>query len=147
MIRVYLDNCCLQRHLDDQTQPRIKVETEALFAVLAMVRANELVLLNSEALNLEISRIRDAARRMESLAILSLASENLQINDDVQDLARRFQQQGLQPMDAIHLALASVAQADYFCTCDDKLLRKAQVLSDLGCKVTNLLNLIMEITK
>lgn len=147
MLRVYLDNCCLQRHLDDQSQPRVKVETEALFAVLATVRANELILLNSEALSLEISRIPDEARRMESLAILSLASENLQINGNVQALANRYQRQGLQAMDAIHLALASVAQADYFCTCDDKLLRKAQTLSDLGCKVTNLLNLIMEITK
>lgn len=112
-----------------------------------MVRANELVLLNSEALNFEISRIRDEARRMESLSILSLASENLQINGNVQVLAHGFQRQGLQAMDAIHLALASVARADYFCTCDDKLLRKAQALADLGCKVIDLLNLIIEVTK
>ncbi len=28
MVRAYIDTCCLQRPLDDQTQPRIRVETE-----------------------------------------------------------------------------------------------------------------------
>src|SRR5699024_9261570 len=31
---------------------------------------------------------------------------------------------GLRSMDAIHLALASTAEADFFCTCDDKLFQK-----------------------
>lgn len=58
-MRVYLDNCCLQRPLDNQTHPRIRVETEAVFAVLAAVQAKELALLDSEALHYEISCIPD----------------------------------------------------------------------------------------
>ncbi len=58
-MRVYLDNCCLQRPLDNQTQPRIRVETEAVFAVLAAVQAEGVSLLDSEALRYEISRIPD----------------------------------------------------------------------------------------
>ncbi len=146
-MRIYLDNCCLQRPLDDQTHPRIKVETEALFAVLATVNANEVVLLSSEALYYEISCIPDETRRTEALAILSLASENLQVTDTVETLALAFEQQGLQAMDAIHLALASTANADYFCTCDDKLFRKAQAISALACKITTLLSLVPEVTK
>lgn len=49
-------------------------------------------------------------------------------------------------MDAVHLALASLARVDYFCTSDDKFFRKAQNIPDLGCKVSTLLNLVMEIT-
>ena len=54
---------------------------------------------------------------------------------------------GLSAMDAIHLALASTAKADYFCTCDDKLFRKAIAIPGLTCKVITLLSLIPEVTK
>ena len=56
-------------------------------------------------------------------------------------------QQSLRAMDAIHLALASAAKADFFCTCDDRLLRKAQGIQGLFCKVITLLGLVLEVTK
>ena len=86
-MRLYLDNCCLQRPHDDQTQPRIRVETEAVFAVLATVQAGEQSLLGSEALEYEVSRIPDETRRNEVLAVLALASERLQLTDAVEALA------------------------------------------------------------
>ena len=145
-MRIYLDNCCLQRPLDRQTQPRIRVEAEAVFAVLAAVQAKDVVLCNSEALRYEISRIPDPARRFESLSLLSLAAVDLRVTDEVEELAVSFELRGLRAMDALHLALASVAQVDFFCTCDDKLFHQAQNLEGLGCKVITLLNLVMEIS-
>ncbi len=146
-MRIYLDNCCLQRPLDDQMHPRIRVETEAVFAVLAAVQAKELSLLSSEALQYEVSRIPDEARRTEVLSVLSLASEHLQVTDAVEALALTLEQQGLGAMDAVHLALASTAKADFFCTCDDQLFGKAQSISGLACKITTLLGFIPEFTK
>lgn len=146
-MRLYLDTCCLQRPLDDQTQPRIKVETEAVFAVLAAVQAGEQSLLNSEALEYEVSRIPDETRRNEVLELLTLASERLLLTDSVEALALTFEQSGLHAMDAIHLALASTAKADFFCTCDDKLFQNAKTLSGLSCKVTTLFGLVPEVTK
>ena len=81
------------------------------------------------------------------LAILSLASEHLRISDAVEALALRYEQLGLSAIDAIHLAQASNAQADFFCTCDDKLARKAQAISGLACKVVTLLGLVTEVIK
>lgn len=146
-MRIYLDNCCLQRPLDDQTHPRIRVETEAVFSILAAVQAKEISLLGSEALRYEIGRIPDETRRIEVLAVLSLASENLLISDAVENLALRYEQQGLGAIDAIHLALASTTKADFFCTCDDRLARKAQAISGLECKVVTLLGLVTEVLK
>lgn len=74
-MRIYLDNCCLQRPLDDQTHPRIRAETEAVFVVLAAVQAGDQVLLGSEGLEYEVSRIPDVARRAEVLAVLALTSD------------------------------------------------------------------------
>ena len=34
-MRLYLDICCLKRPFDDQAQPRIRIETEAVLGLLA----------------------------------------------------------------------------------------------------------------
>jgi predicted nucleic acid-binding protein len=146
-MRLYLDNCCLQRPFDDQSQPRIRVETEAVLAVLATVQAGEHVLLGSEALEYEVARIPDETRRSETFAILALASERLLLTDTVESLALLYEQRGLNPMDAIHVAMASIAKADYFCTCDDRLFQKARALPDLHCGIVTLLGLVPEAIK
>jgi predicted nucleic acid-binding protein len=146
-MRLYLDNCCLQRPLDDQTHPRIRVETEAVFAILAAIQSGDHQLINSEALEYEIGRIPDSDRRAEVISVLTLASERLEISDDIEAAALAFEHGGIRAMDAIHLALASTAEVDYFCTCDDALFRKAQVLAGLNCKVITLLGLVPEVTK
>ena len=54
-MRIYLDVCCLQRPFDDQTQPRIRVESEAVLAVLAEVEAGSATLLTSDALEYDLN--------------------------------------------------------------------------------------------
>ena len=112
-MRIYFDTCGLQRPLDDQTQLRIRVETEAVFSLLAAVEAGDLSLLGSEALEYEVSCIPDQARQTEVLGVLSLTVERLEVTDQVESLALSFEQQGVQAMDAIHLACASIAKADF----------------------------------
>ena len=146
-MRIYLDNCCLQRPLDDQTQPRIKVETEAVLAILASVQAGDVRLLNSEVLEFEINRIPDEQRRSEATAVLALARERLTISVASQEHAEALEAQGIGATDALHLAVASSAKADYFATCDDRLLKKAQQLQGLACKVVSALGLVLEVTK
>ncbi|WP_295582553.1 hypothetical protein [uncultured Lamprocystis sp.] len=146
-MRLYLDCCCLQRPYDDQTQPRIRVETEAVLAILAAVQSGDVTLLSSEALDYELSRIPDAARRNEAMALLSLAAERLVITDDMELLSDLLEQEGITAMDAVHLAMASCAGADFFVTCDDKLLRKSRAGTHLQCPVAPLLGIIAEILK
>ena len=143
-MRIYLDTCCLQRPLDDQTQPRIRVETEAIFAILASVQAGAVTLLTSEVLEFEISRIPDEQRRREAIAILTLASERLTLSESTEALAESFVQAGLSSMDALHVALAATAKADYFVTSDDKLLRRAKSLQDIGVTPISILGFISE---
>ena len=146
-MRIYLDTCCLQRPLDDQTQPRIRVETEAVFAILASVQDGGITLLTSEALEFEISSIPDEERRREALAILTLASERLALSDVSEQLAESFAQAGLSAMDALHVALAATAGANYFVTTDDKLLRRAKSLPNLTVTPVSILGLISEVSQ
>jgi predicted nucleic acid-binding protein len=146
-MRIYLDCCCLQRPFDDQTQPRIKVEAEAVLAILASVQAGDLSLLSSEALEYEVARIPEEGRRNAVLAILALANEHIEVTEDVEALAESLESQGVRAIDAVHLALASTTRADYFSTCDDKLLRTGQTISALECKVVSVLGLVPEVLK
>ena len=113
-MRIYLDCCCLQRPFDDQTQPRIKVETEAVLAILASVQAGDVSLLGSEALDYEASRIPNDERRGQMAAILTLANEYVELTPGVEQLAESLEKSGIFPMDAIHLALASNGRSRFF---------------------------------
>lgn len=144
-MRVYLDNCCLQRPLDDQTHPRIRVETEAVLAIFVAAQSEGVILLNSEAIEYEVRRIPDRQRRNETFSVLSLAKERLELTSEAEELAESLEKLGINPMDAIHLAIASTAKADFFATCDDKFLKKASIVADLNCKVISVLNLVSEI--
>jgi hypothetical protein len=93
-MRVYLDSCSLQRPLDDQTQPRIRVETEAVLAILAAVQVGDIVLVNSEALEYEMRRIPDDQRRNEVAAILALSKEYAEVTDEAEKLAESFENRG-----------------------------------------------------
>jgi predicted nucleic acid-binding protein len=146
-MRIYLDTCCLQRPLDDQTQPRVRVETEAIFAILASVQDGSITLLTSEALEFEINRIPDEQRRREALAILTLASERITLSVASEDLAESLAQAGLAAMDALHVALAATAKASFFVTADDKLLRRARSLPSLTVTPVSILGLITEISQ
>ena len=136
-MRIYLDTCCLQRPSDDQTQLKIKIETEAILAVLAAVEAGDVSLLSSEALEYEVSRIPDTDRRNEVLAVLDLANEHIELSDEAETLAESLEGAGVQSIDTVHLALASTVKTDFFCTCDNKLLHKGRIISGLTCQIVS----------
>ena len=47
--------------------------------------------------------------------------------------------------DALHLALAEAAGVDYFCTCDDRLLRRIRQIQGLKVKAVSPIQLIEEL--
>jgi hypothetical protein len=144
MLRVYLDCCALQRPFDDQRQPRVKVEAEAVLALLAMVEAGELILIGSDVLEYEIRRISDLSRLGEVLSLFGLAREQVRQNPTIINLAQSLIGLGIQPLDALHLASAEVGHADFFATTDDKLLKAAQQLSQMSCRVVSVHQLLLE---
>ena len=56
MTKVYLDNCVLNRPFDDQSQERIRLETEAIILLLARLERKEWTWLGSQALELELTK-------------------------------------------------------------------------------------------
>lgn len=143
-MKVYLDCCSLQRPFDDKSQPRIAVEAEAVLMILSLCESGRLKLISSDALHFEISRIPDQDRKEDALAILKITAESIDLTQEIEKLARRLIASNLKPLDALHLAFASVAKVDYFCTCDDKFLKKAKKLESLNIKVVSPTEMTME---
>jgi predicted nucleic acid-binding protein len=124
-LRLYLDACCLGRLTDDQSQPRVRAEAEAVEHIMAMIRAGQATWVSGTILNIEVSRNPDPERRRHAEALLFFANEIVVPNQEVADRARKIEKQGFGAFDALHLASAEQAGAEVFLTTDDVLLRRA----------------------
>jgi len=144
-MRIYLDCCSLQRPFDDKSHPRIAVEAEAVLVILSLCESDYLKLISSDALLFEIGRIPNQDRKEDALAILKIAQEAVELSPEIEKLAGRLEASGLKPLDALHLAFASASKIDYFCTCDDKFLKKAKSFVNLNTKVVSPTELVMEL--
>ena len=144
-MRIYLDACSLQRPLDDRSQPRINIEAEAVLTILRLVESGHLELLSSEVLRFEIDCIPNQYRNVQSNEMLKLAAHVIELNDEIETQADSFVNAGVKPLDALHIASASWAKAQFFCTCDDNLLKKLHDLKNLATKVVSPLQLVAEV--
>ncbi len=142
---LYLDMCSLQRPLDDKAQPRIALEAEAVLGVLALCEAGQARLLSSDALEYETVRNPHPLRKAHAEEVLARAAQVVRQSEEIEQRAQAFQKDGLKPLDALHLASAVQAGADYFCTCDDRLLKRARAVHSGPPKVVTPVELIGEI--
>ena len=146
-MRIYFDTCSLQRPLDDKTQLRILLESEAVLAILALCGSEDIELLSSDALAFEIERNPNLTRQEYALEVLAKATSYVILEHDVEKRAKEFGRLGLKPLDALHLASAEAGQADYLCTCDDRFLKRAKAIKRLGTKVVSPIELIGELER
>jgi len=63
MPRIYLDTCVWGRPFDEQSQVRIKEESEAFFQILHELDAGRVVIIGSVVLEDEVARIKDVEKR------------------------------------------------------------------------------------
>ena len=129
------------RPFDDQSQVRIRLETIAIFSILQKIKNKELTLLWSFMIDYEnsLNPYEDVRQEIEMAA--SLAVESVTPDESVLTAAKEFESKGIKPRDSIHLACALKGKAEYFLTCDDKLIRGATTL-DINIKIINPLRFI-----
>lgn len=144
-MKIYLDLCALQRPLDTKDQLRISVEAEAVLSVLSLFESGRVELISSEALLFEAAHNPNPIRREYVLEILRNTKELVELNTKVEKRAAEFTGIGIQPLDALHLACAEVANVDYFCTCDDKFLKRAKNINNLKVKAVSPIEITNEI--
>ena len=146
-MKIYLDLCAIQRPLDTPNQIRIILESEAVLGIIAYCDIGQVELLSSEALLYEGEQSSVPVRKEQTSAVLAKAKNILNVTEKEKKRAVELTTFGIKPLDALHIALAESGNADYFCTCDDKLLQNAKKVKNLALKVANPVDLIQEIEK
>lgn len=142
---LYFDNCCFNRPFDDQTQARIRLESEAVLLILAHVAQGEWELVRSEAVALELAGLRDSERRRRVEVLAESGTYTIQIGDDQLKRGAVLEGLGFGSYDALHIACAEAAGADFLLTTDDRFERRAQRLQhELAVRVMNPLTWLQE---
>ena len=100
-MKIYLDNCCLNRPFDDQSNLRVRLESEAIKIILFLCEQKEWLLMSSKVVEFEIANTPDKGRRKELQAINELASSFIETNETIILRAKKFEKLGVQSFDAI----------------------------------------------
>jgi hypothetical protein len=130
-MKIYLDNCCFNRPFDDQSQIRIKLETEAKLRIQADIQDGKFELVWSYILEAENMANPFEERKK---AIMEWKHHSIIIikgDETILQKARKLNQIGLRSKDALHLSCAISAGCKYFLTTDDKIINKNNLIAQL----------------
>ena len=123
------------------------MEAEAILGLLALCEAGQVDLVSSDTLLFETDRNLHPVRKRYALDVLSKATLFIQTDSLIEEQARTWHDAGIKPVDALHLASAVAGEVDYFCTCDDRFLKRAKAVDTKRTKVVSPLELIAEVTQ
>ncbi len=130
-MKIYLDNCCFNRPFDDQSQPRILLESEAKLKIQENIRSGVYKLVWSYMLDYENSKNPFLERREQILKWQSYSEDDIEEDEHILKIAAIMQLHGIRKLDALHLACAIQANADFFLTTDDGILKKAGEIDNI----------------
>lgn len=141
--KLYLDLCVYNRPFDFQGYDRIALETNAFIYILEKIEKGNYLLVISDALFFENNKNPNDKKKRYIFSYFNLAAEKIKI--DVIDIARAKElvKIGFNEMDALHIATAEKSKADYFITCDDKIIKLSKKNIDLiRVKILSILEFI-----
>jgi len=117
-----LDNCCFNRPFDDQTQLKIKLETDAKIFIQNKMLSGEYDFVWSYILEFENNRNPYFDKRKTIAEWKHLAATHCVANEQIIAYAESLHKLGIKAKDALHISCAVYTGCDYFITTDKKLL-------------------------
>lgn len=142
MRKVYLDTSVYNRPFDDQSQPKIFLESQAVAIILQMVETRIIELVSSSVLEYESSRNPYPIKQEAMNHYLQMASSRQIVDIRIQQRAEKLEHNGLKAVDALHVACAEAIRSDYLITCDKRLINRCL---DLTLKVVNPIDFVLEL--
>jgi len=125
-MRIYFDNCCLNRPFDDLTNNTVRMECEAILSIIDNCGTSDCIYFSSDVLFDEILEIADNDRREKVMLLYHGASEHISFTETIFSRAKELEQCGIKSYDALHIASSETARADVFLTTDRKLINAAK---------------------
>jgi predicted nucleic acid-binding protein len=141
LMKIYLDNCCFNRPFDDQSQLRIRLETESKLHIQEKILQKKFKLAWSYMLDFENDANPFEQRKSSIKKWKQCAAESTKQTEEILNKAYFFGKQGIKSKDSLHLACAISLNCEYFLTTDDQLLKKTSSLQEIT--VMNPISFIM----
>lgn len=123
-MKVYIDTSALNRIFDDQSQPRIYLESSSMLIVFMLIESGAIELASSDVLLFENRNSPYGERQAFVSLCLKMGRLFQPINEAILTRALEIEKEQIKGLDALHLACAKELKVDYFLTCDDKMLKK-----------------------
>ena len=139
-MRIYLDNCCLNRPFDDQSNMKIRLEAEAVLFIQGKIAVHEIELAWSYIIDYEnsLNPFDEKQSAIDDLKTFKTIDTNE--TGTILKNAAIIQELGLKTFDALHVACAIETECDYFLSTDYPILKKLGGFAKI--KVTNPIELI-----
>jgi len=138
-----MDCCCLNRPNDDQTQDKIRIESDAIIAILFKCYYGSWTLVGSDVIEYEIMKTPDVNKKNKVLDLYKIRKENIIMNDVILKRANEIQKYGMKPMDSLHFASAEFRNVDVLLTVDKDLINNSKRINP-SIKIANPINWFME---
>jgi hypothetical protein len=135
-----MDICSYSRPFDDQSQMKIRLETEAKLYIQSAVKGNKYLLVWSYMLDFENSVNPYGESKNAISPWKNIAHEYCSSSDEILSLGKKIMELGVKEKDSLHIACAIISGCDYFITTDRKLLNKHLV----DMKVINPIDFILK---
>ena len=144
-MKIYLDYCCFNRPFDDQSQLRIRLESEAKLQIQEDIRLGSYNLVWSYILDYENSKNPLRERREQIAKWRKYSKTDIDEGDEILKIAAIVKLKGIKKVDSLHIACAIKSSADYFLTTDDGILKKTTLIQNL--KITDPIGFIKEVSE
>lgn len=124
-MNIYLDMNVYYRPFDDQTQPKIELESKAIEIIFKLMERWQYNILWSYMLEFENSNnpLKDMSEDIKAVAEI-ICSETILWDKNIDQLAKIIvEKSDARSKDALHLACAISGNCEYFITCDNRFIR------------------------
>ncbi len=144
-MKVYLDNCCYNRVFDDRSNIKNYLEREAVLIVMQKAFDNELQIVGSDILKVEMSKIRNEEKRNNVEGLYhALVINSVKATCEISQRAAQIREvSNIRNFDSLHLASAE-AETEVLLTTDMKFLKNSQRVNT-KIAIKNPIEFVMEV--
>ena len=139
-LKIYLDNCTFNRPFDNQSQIKIRLETESKLYIQSGIRERKYSLVWSYMLDYENNDNPYEDKKNAISPWKEIADDYCPSSDDILALGVKIMDYGTRAKDALHIACAVKSGCEYFITTDNRLINKAIT----NIRIVNPIDFILE---
>ena len=123
--KIYLDVCTYNRPFDNQTQMKVRLETEAKLFIQWSIKEKKYSMVWSYMLDYENNNSPYEEKKRAIIPWKEIADDYCSSSDTILRLGNEIMGYGIKGKDALHIACAIEKDCEYFITTDNKLTNKS----------------------